>query len=323
MHVVSSPIRRAGVLPVRARSAVRAAALLLTLTFASACHTEDDAKAVSTQLTATATALSGYYTAIQTEIVDTDQLNTLEAEIGGAAYDSAARAAVLDNAAELQKRIDLANQIATVGASLNSLAGSTGAADASTAASKLLSATAAIGPLSGPLSAPVQAGLAGSAQDIVAAIQGRKIRSAASHLADFLHKLDAQFTAEEPAYESITQQYVDLSSELADWFVDKGQTDPAAFASALTKVALAPYGLTAKLDAATQAKLAASAKDFVKLKVGDLKTAQASAGKAMEDALADIAMRTDDLAANKPLPAGLNAPWLTTVNQWAATLASK
>ena len=317
------PARRSGPLTAHYRNAVRAASLLLCLGLASACNTASDAKTVATQLAATATALSSYYTALHTEIVNTDQLNNLEQGVVGLPYDAQTRASIMDTAAEIQKRVDLANSISTLAASLTQLTTSTGAADASTAAGKLASAVASIKPLAPILTAPVQAGMTAAIQGIATAIQQHKIREAARHIAEFLDNFNKLFAAEEPACQTINDQYVDLSGTLSGWFVANGQTDPAAYSSAMAKMVLAPYGLTAKVDAATQARIAATLKLFIEHKSIDLKAAHTAAGKAMEDALADVEVRTADVAANKPLPAGLTPPSLDTVNQWAATLAAK
>ncbi|MGH9598669.1 MAG: hypothetical protein ACRD27_02295 [Terracidiphilus sp.] len=323
MLEVFSPGRRAGSLPIRRRSVVRAASLLLCLAFFGACQTSSDAKVVATQLAATATALSNYYAAIHTEILDIDQLNDLDQGVLGMPYDVQTRAGFMDNAAEIQKRADLANDISTLAASLTQLATSTGAADATAAAGRLVSAAASIGPLGGSLPSSVPAGIVNGAQALFTAIQEHKIRAAASGIAVCLHNFDKLFSAEEYIYASFSGQYVDLSGQLSGWFVRNGQTDPAAYSSALAKMALSPYGLTAKIDAATQAKIAATTQMSIDQKSADMKAAQIEAGKAMEDALADIATRAGDLAANKPLPTGITPPSLAIVNQWAATLAAK
>lgn len=314
---------RAGSLPVYRYSVVRATCLLLFLAFAGACKTTSDAAVVATQLASTATALSNYYTALHTEIIDTDQLNSLEQGVVGVPYDQQTRALILDSADEIQKRIELANNLAILATSLTQLATSTGAADASTAAGNIASTAASIKPLTSTLSAPVQAGITTAAQLIVTAIQERKIRAAARGIAALLDHYNKFFNAEEPAYQTLNDQYVGIAGTLSGWFVKNGQTDPEAYSSAMAKVALAPYGLTAKIDAATEAKIAATAQMFIDQKSADLKAVQVKAGKAMEDALADIAMRAGDVAANKPLPAGLAPPSLDAVNQWAATLAAK
>jgi hypothetical protein len=305
------------------RNAVRAASLLLCLGFVSACNTSSDAKAVATQLAATATALSNYYTALHTESVNTDQLNDLNLGVLGVPYDLQQRAGFMDQAAEIQKRIDLANNISTLATSLTQLTTSNGAADASTAAGKLGSAVASIKPLTSIVTTPVQAGMTAATQGIVTAIQNRKTREAASQIATFLDNFNKLFVAEEPVYKTINDQYVDLSGILSSWFVRNGQTDPAAYSSALAKTALAPYSLTAKIDPATQTKIAATTQMFIDQKKADLKASQIAAGNAMEDALADIAARAADVAANKPLPSGLTPPSLNIVNQWAATLTAK
>ncbi|MDR3751286.1 MAG: hypothetical protein P4K94_07335 [Terracidiphilus sp.] len=317
------PTGRSGSLSAQRRNAVRSASLLLCLAFASACNTTSDAKAVATQLSDTATALTSYYTALHTEIVNTDQLNNLEQGINGLPYDTQTRAKIMDTAAEIQKRADIANNISTLAASLTQLTTSTGATDASTAAGKLASAAASIKPLAPFLTAPVQAGMTAAAQEIAAAIQQRKIREAARQVSVFLDNFNKLFAAEEPACETINDQYVDLAATLSGWFVANGQTDPAAYSGALSKMALTPYGLTAKVDAPTVAKIAATAQMFINQKSTDMKAAHTAAGKAMEDALADIAVRAADVAANKPLPAGIPPPTLTTINQWTATIAAK
>jgi hypothetical protein len=318
-----SSARRAGSLTAHRGKAVRAVSLLLCLGFASACHTASDAKSVATQLAATATALSNFYTALHTVSVNTDQLNDLNEGILGVPYDAQQRAIFMDQAAEIQKRADLANNISTLAASLTQLTTSTGAADASTAAGKLGSAVASIKPLTPGVTAPVQAGMTAAALGIATAIQNHKTRQAAGQIAAFLDNFNKLFAAEESVYKTINDQYVDLSGLLSGWLVRNGQTDPVAYSAALAKMALAPYGLTAKIDAPTQAKIAATAQMFIDQKSADLKASQFAAGKAMENALADIAVRAAGVAANKPLLAGLTPPSLNIVNQWAATLTAK
>jgi len=250
-------------------------------------------------------------------------LNTLEQGLSGVPYDAATRASILDTAAEIQKRADLANEISTLAATLTTLAGSTGAADASTAAGKVAAAAASIKPLSATLTSPVQAGIAAAAQEIAGAVLAHKMREAAAKLASLLDNLNKLYTAEEDVCTSVNTQYVSVSGDLSGALVAGGQTDAAAYTATMAKLALAPYGLTAKIDAATQARIAATAPLILQQKRADLKASQLVAGKAMEDALTDIAARAADLAAGKPLPGGVPTPSLTTVNQWAATLATK
>jgi hypothetical protein len=316
-------IRPLGFRAAHARSAIRAASVLIWLAFAVACNSTSDAKAVATQLAATATALSNYYTALHTEIVNTDQLNDLEQGVIGLPYDGQLRASIMDTAAEIQKREDMANDISTLAASLTQLTTSTGAADASTAAGKLASSAASIKPLAQMLPPSVTAGLAPAAQEIATAILNNKVREAAQHIATFLENFQKLFAAEEPACKTINDQYLGISSTLSVWFVTNGQTDPAGYSSSLAKMALTPYGLTAKIDAGTQARIAATEQMFIGQKSGDLIAAHTTAGKAMEDALADIAARAADVAAAKPLPGGIASPSLTTVNKWAATINAK
>ena len=315
--------RRLGSPAARARCAIRAASLLIWLGFAVACNSTSDAKAIASQLAATATALSNYYTALHTEVVNTDQLNDLEQGVTGLPYDAQVRASIMDTAVEIQKRADMANDISTLAASLTQLTTSTGAADASTAAGKLASSAASIKPLAQMLPASVTAGLAPAAQEIATAIQNHKIREAAQHIAAFLDNFIKLYAAEESACKTINDQYVGISGTLSLWFVANGQTDPAGYSSALAKLALAPYGLTAKIDAATQTKIATTQQLFIGQKSGDLIAAHTAASKAMEDALADIAARAADVAAAKPLPGGIASPSLTTVNNWAATINAK
>lgn len=305
------------------RRAVRAAYLLLFLAFAGACKTTRGAASVATQLASTATALTNYYTALHTELIDTDQLNNLEQGVLGVPYDSQSRALILDSADEIQKRIDLANNLSIVANSLTQLASSTGAADASAAAGKIASEAASITPLTPISSAPVQAGITAAAQLIVTAIQERKIRQAAHGIEDLLDNYHKLFTAEEPVYQSINGQYVGVAGTLSGWFVKNGQTDRDAYSSLMAKKALAPYGLKAKIDEATEGKIAETAQMFIAQKAAALKAAQIRAGKAMENALADITVQVGDVAANKPLPTGLAPPSLDAVNQWAASLVAQ
>src|SRR5947209_4431474 len=104
--------------------------LLLSAFFISGCKTSEDAQAASAQLTATAQALSEYYAALDTMLVETDQLYAVKAIlIPAAVYDQAAKDLLAESRTEIAKREQLADALTTVAASFGSLTGSTAAAD--------------------------------------------------------------------------------------------------------------------------------------------------------------------------------------------------
>jgi hypothetical protein len=115
------------------------------IAFASGCKTSSDAVAAATQLTATASMLTGYYSALNTLLSETDQLYQIQAAINPLVpYDAQTKNYVTDTALEIQKREKLAAALTTVAQEFAKLSGSTAATDASTAAGNLESAVAGL-----------------------------------------------------------------------------------------------------------------------------------------------------------------------------------
>src|ERR1700728_409387 len=127
----------------RDRRKLRTAAIpiLLCVTFTNGCKTSHDAAAAATQLTATASSLTSYHSALDTLLSETDQLYQIQAAVTpDAPYDAQTKNYVTDTAAEIQKREKLAAALTTLAQEVAKISGSTAATDAATAAGNLESA---------------------------------------------------------------------------------------------------------------------------------------------------------------------------------------
>jgi len=304
----------------RRRSAHAAAFLFLACFFSSGCKTSDDAAAAATQLTATAQSLTNYYSALDTILASTDQLNSVQVVLYNIPYDDAAKAQIADARTEIQKRAAVASRLTNLAQNFAKLTGSTAATDASASAGKLEDEVKTLGASKTfASSSPEMVILNDAIGAIVKAIQEKKERDAAKSMSQFAQALDELFAKEAPVYESLNTEYVAISSSLAKTMLTKGQTDPTGF----FKVALTPYALTPEVtDSALKDGVAKIAVNQVNEMAAALNKSQRDATESMEQSLKQMAGRIDLVANDKPMQASTAPVALADVEKWASQFTS-
>jgi hypothetical protein len=291
--------------------------ILLCLVILSGCKTSDDAAAAGTQLTATASSLASYYSALDTLLSDTDPLYQIQAAINPLApYDTATKNDVTDTAAEIQKREKLAAALTTLAQEFAKLSGSTAATDASTAAGNLNSAVAALKISSVTMSASNVNLMKDAVDLIVKAIQEHKEREAAA-IDKFTSALNTWFQSEEPLYNTIGANYATVTKSLAQKLISQGQVDPSPFLNAV----FSPYGLTPQLtDPTLKGKVQQVLAGQVDQKSAALAEAQQTATTNMERSLTEMASRIHLVATDKPMAIRAAPITLTEVQNWISSV---
>jgi hypothetical protein len=292
--------------------------VLFCVAFLSGCKTSDDSAAAGTQLTATASSLTSYYSALDTLLSDTDQLYQIQAAINPLApYDTTTKNYVIDTAAEIQKREKLAAALTALAQEFAKLSGSTAATDASTAAGNLNSAVAALKISNATLSASNVNLMKDAVDLIVKAIQEHKEREAAAAVDKFTSALDSWFQSEEPLYNTIGATYAAATKSLAQALINRGQVDPSAFLNA----ALSPYGLAAQVtDPTLKSKVQEIFVAQVDQKSAVLAAAQQTATTNMEKSLTEMASRIHLVATDKPMAIRAVPITLTEVQKWISSV---
>lgn len=292
--------------------------VLFCLSFLGGCKTSDDSAAAATQLTATASSLASYYSALDTILSDTDQLYQIQAAINPIApYDTVTKNLVTDTAAEIQKREKLAAALTTLAQEFAKLSGSTAATDASTAAGNLNSAVAAL-KISSVTMSSSNVNLMKDAVDLIAkAIQEHKEREAAAAIDKFTSALDMWFQSEEPLYNTIGTNYATLTKSLVQALISQGQIDPSPFLNAV----FSPYGLTPQLtDPTLKSKVQQVLSAQVDQKSEALAAAQQTATTSMEKSLSEMASRIHLVATDKPMAIRAAPITLTEVQNWISVV---
>jgi len=284
------------------------------LTVAGGCKTSADAAAAATQLTLTASSLTGYYTALDTLLTETDQLYQIQGAINTVTpYDAQTKALVADTKAEIETREKLAAALTQLAQEYAKLSGSTASADAETDAGNLESALAGLKQTKVSMSASSVNLMKDAVGEIVTAIKERKEREASAAIDKFTAALDSWFKNEEPYYNTIGANYAGLTRSLAHTLVNKGQVDSSSFFN----VALSPYGLTAQLtDPTLKAGIDTVIAGQIDQKAAALQTAQAGASTSMEKALAEMASRIHLVATDKPMAIRAAPVTLAEVQNW-------
>jgi hypothetical protein len=287
------------------------------------CKTSKDATALATELSTTSKALSGYYAALDKELLATDQLNILGEGLNGTPYDQNAQGQVHDAMTAIEERQAMADTLGQVADAFGKLSGSTAGAEASSSAGRLEGAVEGLKLLPGTLNSAEKNALTSAVQAVVTLIQQHKERQAAEKMADTADKLAALFASEQNACNSINDQYADLSRSFAQALVRNRQVDTSKFASSLAASALAPYSLTAKLSDDVKARLDKEVPNEIARESAALKISHQKASDGMEKSLHELAKAITTLAADKPLATNGPAATLGAVNQWASTILGK
>jgi len=295
-----------------------AAFALACAVLACGCKTSGDAAAAATQLTATASSLTSYYSALETLLTDTDQLYQIQGAINPVTpYDAQTKALVADTKSEIETREKLAAALTQLAQEYAKLSGSTASTDAATCAGKLESAVAGLQQTHLSMSTGNVSLMKDAVEAIVKAVQERKEREASAAIDKFTTALDTWFKNEEPYYDTIGANYANVTRSLARTLIGKGQVDPSSFLNA----ALSPYGLTAQVtDPDLKAKIDAVLVAQVDEKAESLSTAQKAASANMEKALTEMASRIHLVATEKPMAFRSSPMTLAEVQKWASTM---
>ena len=287
------------------------------------CKTSKDATAVATQLSTTSKALSSYYSALEKELQATDQLDMLNQALNGTPYGPNAQGQIRNVMAAIEERRTIAVTLGQVADAFGKLSGSTASADAASSAGKLEGAVEGLSLLPGKLNSTEKNALTSAVQGVVNLIQQHKERQAARKMADVVNALAVLFASETNVYNSINDQYADLSSSLARELVRNHQVHTSAFGPSLVASALAPYSLTAELSGGLKARLDREVPNEIARESAELKVSQENASDGMEESLQELAKAITILAADKPLATNGMADNLGAVNRWTSTILGK
>ncbi len=297
------------------RRAIVASIVLPCLFFADGCKTSDDAAAAATQLTATAKSLTDYYSALDTILADTDQLNAVQVVLYEIPYDAPTKAMIADTRAEIKKRAAVAKDLTDLAQSFAKLTGSTASTDASASAGKLETEVESLKLTKSKMSSDEQNVMKAAIGLVVTAIQEHKEREAARGISQFATALDGFFAKEAPDYESIGKDYAVISSSLAKSMLQNGQTDPSGY----FKIALDPYGLIPEVtDTKLRGKLEKLAEEQVDQKAQALQDSQKSATDDMEKSLKQMSDRIKLVADDKPMEVRIAPITIANVEKWAS-----
>jgi hypothetical protein len=286
------------------------------LLWMTACKTTDDAVAASAQMSSTATSLAAYYAALQTLLVNTDQLNTLNKEIYGRPYPAENQELVKTTESEVAKRVALAKDVSTLAASFAKLTGSTASADVSASAVKLETECDTLASVKA--SAGEQSAMKAAMVVLVSAVQAHEERKAAMALDSFAKELSTLFVKEEPSWVSVNAAYTVAAGTTAGTLVDEGATDNTG----VLKVALDPFGLTPTATAQMRGKLAALTHQQITTKMAAMDASYGSATDAMAKALDEMSTRIHTVAVDKPMAFRMAPPTLAAVDQWTTTVVA-
>lgn len=307
-----------------ARCLWTAAVLAVAAISLGGCKTSKDATAVATQLNTTSKALSGYYAALDKELQATDQLNILGEGLNGTAYDENAQGQIRDAMTAIQERQVMADALGEVADAFSKPNGSTATSDAASSAGKLENAVVELKLLPGNLNSAEKDALTSAVQGVVTLIQQHKERQAAEKMAVAVNKLAVLFASEQNAYNSINDQYADLSRSFAQELVRNHQVDTSKFVpSLLAAYVLGPYSLTAKLSDDVKARIEKEIPKEIARESAALKASHRKASDDMEKALQELAKNITIFAADKSLTTGSPEATLGAVNQWASTILGK
>ncbi len=306
-----------------ARSLWVAAVFSATVICLGGCKTSKDATAAATQLSTTSKALSSYYSALDKELQATDQLNMLNEGLNGTPFGPNTQGQIRNTMTAIEERHTIAVTLSQVADAFGKLTGSNASADAASSAGKLEGDVEGLSLLPGELNSTEKNVLTSAVQGVVNLIQQHKERQAAKKMAGVVNELAVLFASEKNVYNSINDQYADLSSSLARELVRDHQVDTSAFAPSLVASALAPYSLTAELSDGLKARLDREVPKEIARESAELKISQENASDGMEESLQEMAKTITILAADKPLATNGMADTLGVVNRWTSTILGK
>jgi len=301
----------------RTRRFLCASTLLLLLVQLSACKFSDDAAAASEQMSATATDLQAYYTALAAEVEDTSQLFDLDTAISNIPYSAADRAQTEAVRAEILKRAAMADGLAKLADSFNSLVTSKSAGDVQTAATALGNELITVKALKRGSPVPDAVGKAGNL--LLQLVQQHEEKKAARAMDATLAAITELFFKEKATYDSLERVHLGEASQVAQDLTNKNGVDPTPLLSpALKPFGLAPLPISPSLQSALKqlalSRLQGATDDAVKK--------EATASAAMLSALQEMSRRVHLLATEHSMSLRGNPFSLKTVESWVASIIS-
>jgi len=284
---------------------------LVVLALAVSCKTSDDAKAVATQMTAAASDLSKYYTALARLVDDHAKLERLQQATMNVPFDKQDMAQLQDVKTALQKRADAAQDLANLAEAFTGLTSSTAPGDVSDSAANLGTALSALPQLPGASDAtPV---LQNAGKILTQFAQERDERKMAKSMEPTMAAISQMFSQEKPIYDSIDRTYIGLAQGIALDLLNHNQVDPGS----LMEPALKPFHLASRIPVE---QVPDGLKDYAKEQIkskGDADiAAHAKASDAMESALKDLSKRTHELATDGKMPERGFTVTLDDVESW-------
>jgi hypothetical protein len=316
----------------------QAVPLLLVLFAVSGCKTSDDAKAASEQMSKTAKDLSAYYATLDEAVTNTDAIEKLQQAIDGTPYSTQDAARLKTLHEEISKRAAMAKAMGDLSDAFAKYTGSKAAGDIADAASNLGTELVSIKAMpSGP---PIPEALGAAGRAIAELAQTHKEREMATTMTKTLASVEELFSKEKPLYEQVYEESLKPAAIVAREMVERGYADKGP----LLETAMQPFGLQARIagDVAPQQEQltatpdadACDAKDTpcrmrafavaeIKRKEATLVEEQSKTSEAMEQALAEMTKRMQQLSTEKTMSARTAPPSLDTVEEWLSFSAKK
>ena len=275
------------------------------------CKTSDDAQALASQMTATASSLSDYYAALAHLAEEHAKLERLQQATMGVPLDPQDIAQLQDVQNALQKRADAAQALADLATAFTGLSGSSAPADVSNSAANLGVALSSLPQLPAVPTAPALMQSAGKILTQFA--QEHDERKMAKSMDPTIAAFSQMFSQEKPAYDSIDRTYIGVAQTIALDLLQKNQVDPGS----LMEPALKPFDLASRVPAG---QLSQGLTDYAHEQItsqgaADI-AAHAQASATMDNTLKELSKRTHQLATDGKMPERGLAVALSDVELW-------
>ena len=290
------------------------AAVVCGVVFGSltACKVSDDAVAASRQMTDTASCLSDYYAALDTEVTDTIALYELDGAISGIPYGESDRKLQEPVISELEKRKEIAKSLTKLVAAMATLTDSKAAADVEKSATELGNELIKVKAL--PSGSPIPDAVGKAGNSLLQIIQQHDEKKAARAMDETLKAVGDLFEKEKPAYDSIARTHDKQASQVAQDLIKANAVD----SSPMLAPALEPFHLTPlPASPALQASLQTLALSRLQTATDAAIKKETEASTAMVDALHEMSSRVHQLATEKRMPLRGSPFSLKLVEDWA------
>lgn len=293
------------------RSMIWLMLLLVCLGPAISCKTSEDARALASQMTTTATHLSAYYRALAQIVENHARLERLQKATLGVPVDAQDLARLQNVEDEIEKRAVAARSLGRLAAAFNELSTSKAPADVSQASTDLGIELSRIQQLPG--AAAVPGVLPGAGKILTQYAQERDERNMAKSMDPTMTALSQMFSQERPAYDSINRTYIGLAQSLALDLLNHNQVDPGS----LMQPALEPFGLSARTPSAqVTSGLQDYAREEIKMKGQAEIIAHEKASETMDHGLIELSKRVHQLSTDGKMPERGMPFALSDVESW-------